>query len=210
MAISDTFHTFYEQHRLWKDTTWMGVPMYKLPFDAFVIQELICKVKPNFIIETGTGEGGSAIFYASLCELFTGGKVITIDINDKFDIDSFEISKIKNRIIKVYGSSTNPLVFEKVKNLVGDGSALVVLDSNHRKKHVVDELDLYSQLVNIGSYIIVEDTHVNYHPVPWEWGDGPMEAVHEFLEINDNFVIDSSCEKHMMTFNPRGYLRRVK
>ena len=78
--ISDEYHKWYETNRIWEKTSWLGTPMWKLPFDAFIIQELICMIKPDLIIETGTGCGGSSVFYASIMQLLDKGEIITIDI----------------------------------------------------------------------------------------------------------------------------------
>jgi cephalosporin hydroxylase len=72
-------------------------------------------------------------------------------------------------------------------------------------------MEIYKKFVDIGSYMVVEDTHAAGHPVPWEHENGgPYQAVEEFLSNNDDFEVDWECEKHLMTFNPKGYLRRVK
>ena len=86
----------------------------------------------------------------------------------------------------------------------------MILDSDHSQAHVFQELTIYSPLVTKGSYLIVEDTNVNGHPVCPEHGPGPMEAIEEFLKKNKDFVIDGEKEKFLMSFNPRGYLRRMK
>jgi len=211
-AAVDSFHKFYEKQRLWQNTKWMGVPCWKLPFDAFIIQDIICDVKPDFIIETGTAYGGSALFYASLCELMDHGSVLTIDLELKHDRHLAQTKKsVRDRIKFLGGSSINELVFHEVERIIeGSSKNLVILDSWHSYDHVRKELELYSPLVSIGSYLIVEDTHVSGHPVEWEWGKGPFEAVEDFLKENDNFEIDYDREVYFMTFNPGGYLRRVK
>ena len=95
--------------------------------------------------------------------------------------------------------------------LLGQGNhLLVLLDSDHSREHVLDELRAYSPLVTPGSYVIVEDTNLNGHPVWPDFGPGPMEAVDIFLSESDDFVIDTSREKFYLTWNPRGYLKRVK
>jgi len=90
-----------------------------------------------------------------------------------------------------------------------DEKAIVILDSDHGKEHVLDELRIYSRFVSRDSYLIVEDTNLNGHPVNPDFGPGPMEAVQDFLKNNDQFIIDKSREKFYLTFSPGGFLRRV-
>lgn len=211
MRFVDEFHNFYENTRMWENTYWLGVPMWKLPFDAFIIQEIINEIKPDYIIETGTGIGGSALFYASICELLGHGNVITIDIEHKAEDGFYKIpSKIRSRIITHHGSSTNPLKFKRIKSKCNGMKNLVILDSWHSYDHVCKELEMYEELVPVGSYLIVEDTHVNGHPVPWPHGKGPYEAVEWFLSTRDYWEPQYWCEKYIMTFNPKGYLKRTK
>ena len=87
---------------------------------------------------------------------------------------------------------------------------MVILDSDHRKPHVLEELRIYGRLVPKGSYVVVEDSNINGHPVFPGYGPGPMEALEEFLAENKDFAIDETMEKHLMTFNPKGYLRKVR
>ena len=86
---------------------------------------------------------------------------------------------------------------------------LVVLDSDHTRDHVLKEMHIYGPMVTLGSYIIVEDSNLNGHPVNPAAGPGPMEAIDAFLEESDGFVIDATREKYLVSFNPRGYLKRV-
>jgi len=207
--ICDNFHKLYEKKRIWENTTWLGIPMWKFPFDAFIIQELIFKIKPDNIIETGTNFGGSALFYASILELLGHGKVITVDIKSKFVLNSIVFNIFTKRIINIIGDSINQKIYNSIREITSGMNNLVILDSWHSKEHVLKELNLYSKLVPVGSYIIVEDTHVNGHPIEWEWGEGPYEAVQEFLKTHNNFAIDKECEKLLITFNPCGYLKKV-
>jgi len=211
LSAVSAYHIFYEQHKLWQNTKWLGVPMWKLPFDAFVIQDIIFEIKPDFIIETGTGNGGASLFYASICEMLDHGRVITMDIQDKRNFGMEAVKQnIQNRINFLNGSSVNKIVVDQIFKICKGKRNIVLLDSWHTGEHVLRELQLYSPLVPIDSYIIVEDTHMNGHPVPWNWGPGPFEAVQEFMKNNDEFEIDYSRDVYMMTFNPSGYLRRVK
>lgn len=208
--ISDNFHKHYEKNRIWEKTSWLGVPMWKLPFDAFIIQELIFKIKPDYIIETGTNFGGSTLFYASILELIGHGCVVTIDVEDKIKYNNSTAKRLReNRIVQFLGSSTDPVIYNEVKKLTEYKKNIVLLDSWHSKAHVLQEMKMYSKLLIVGTYMIVEDTHVSGHPIEWAWGEGPYEAVQEFLENNPCFSIDKKCEKLGMTFNPNGYLKKV-
>lgn len=211
MKISDNFHKHYEKNRMWENTKWLGVPIWKLPFDAFIIQELIYKVKPDYIIETGTGLGGSSVFYASILELMYHGVVLTIDTDHtKQQLSMCYNAGVVSRINCITGSSIDPDIVKEVSRFTKNKRCLVILDSWHSYDHVLEEMKLYSQFVAVDSYMIVEDTHVSGHPVKWEYGKGPFEAVKKFLKTNNDFVADRECEKFMMTFNPNGYLKRIK
>ena len=207
----DEYHIFYEQSRIWEKTSWLGVPCWKLPFDAFILQEIIHEVRPEYIIETGTAHGGSAVFFASICELLGEGKVITVDVEAKVDHDLIGKFEWTDRIISfMHGSSTNPMIVKSIFEACEGRRNLVILDSYHSYEHVKQEMKLYYPLVSVGSYLIVEDTHVSGHPVPWEHGKGPYEAVDNFLSKHPNWNAEYWCEKYMMTFNPKGYLKRIQ
>jgi cephalosporin hydroxylase len=199
------FHKLYYDsgvfEKTWKDTLWLGVPIWKCPMDLWIYQEIIFKLQPDFLIETGTAKGGSALYIASLCDLIGKGKVITIDIHREDNLPQHR------RISYLTGSSISPEVVDRVKKaLTPEAKVMVILDSDHSKNHVSTELEIYSKLVSDGSYLIVEDTNINGHPVDVNYGPGPMEAVEGFLLSNKDFSADSTKEKFYMTFNPKGYL----
>jgi cephalosporin hydroxylase len=184
--------------------------MYKLPFDAIVIQEIIAETLPDLIIETGTAKGGSALFYASIMEMLgTLGTVVTIDIISEIPEDVLK-ARACSRIKFIEGSSITPRVVEQVRQLASGKKCMVILDSWHSYDHVCKELELYAPFVSKGCYLIVEDSHVSGHPVEWSYGPGPFEAIWDFLKLNSEFQIDFRREKHLMTFNPCGYLLRWK
>jgi cephalosporin hydroxylase len=205
-TVVNAFHELYYQSssRTWMNTYWLGVPVRKCPLDLWVYQELIFEEQPDVIIETGTAHGGSALFFASLCDLVGRGRVITVDIGP------IEGRPEHERITYVHGSSVADETVEEVRALAaGAARTMVVLDSDHRREHVLRELELYSPLVSPGGHLIVEDTSINGHPVARTFGPGPMEAVEEFLQGTEEFAPDVEAEKFFLTFNPRGYLRRV-
>lgn len=205
--VTAQFHKIFyrfDDQAVWRKTSWLGFPALKCPLDLWVYQEILYGLKPDLIVETGTFQGGSALYLASICELLNHGRVLTIDSK------TYENQPEHDRISYVRGSSVDDSTFESVQQSIQPGEiVIVILDSEHHQEHVLKELQLYSQLVTVGSYLIVEDTNINGHPVWPGFGPGPMEAVEAFLETNTHFVIDRSQEKFYLTFNPGGYLKRV-
>jgi cephalosporin hydroxylase len=204
-AIVDQFHRLYfNDPGTWQNTRWLGVRALKCPLDLWIYQELLDELRPQLIIESGTADGGSAYFLASMCDLLGSGDIVTIDIESKSG------RPVHPRITYILGSSVDPNVVAQVRaKLPITGNVLVILDSDHRAAHVERELSLYADMVTVGSYLIVEDTCVNNHPIAPEFGPGPWEAVSAFLNGNDQFVVDEGRQKFHLTFNPRGYLRRM-
>jgi len=206
-AVTDAFHILYhtDADNTWLNTQWLGVPALKCPLDLWIYQEIIFETRPDVIVEAGTRLGGSAYFFACVFDLMKHGRVLTIDVQDHPGRPRHE------RITYLLGSSTSDEMIQEVRSLIREGEKVMVsLDSDHSKTHVLDELSLYGSLVTVGNYLVVEDTDINGHPVRPKFGPGPMEALEEFLEKKPNFVSDISREKFGMTFNPRGYLKRIR
>ena len=201
--------------------TWMGLPIIQFPQDILAMQELIWKIKPDLIVETGVARGGSVVFYASMLELLgNGGKVIGIDIDirkhNRIAIESHPMSK---NIILIEDSSTSDDVLRMVHEHIEVNQCkkvLVALDSNHTHKHVLEELRLYSPLVSLDSYIVVFDTVVEDMPEgffpgrPWDKGNNPKTAVWSFLQENNCFEIDEMIDSRLLiSVAPSGYLKKV-
>lgn len=204
--LVDRFHRLYYDNggRTWGQTRWLGVTTQKMPLDMWIYQEMLYEIQPDFVIECGTFAGGSALYFASIMDLMGKGKVITIDINSNPKYPKHP------RIQYLTGSSTSPEIVAQVRKMIRPGDKVMVsLDSDHSKNHVLGEMRAYSPLVNEGSYLVVEDTNINGHPVFPSFGPGPMEALDAFLAENKGFVIDKEREKFYVSFNPRGYLKRV-
>ncbi len=201
------FHRWYHANAAttFNNTYWMGVPTQKCPLDNWTYQEILHETKPDVLVETGTYKGGSAFFFASIFDLMKHGRVITVDIED------YPGKPPHDRVNFLLGSSTSQEILRKIRASIQPGEkVMVALDSDHRKEHVAKELALYSPLVSPGMYLVVEDTHFNGHPILPHFGPGPMEAVDEFVASHPEFVVDRTREKFGMTFNPRGWLKRVK
>ncbi len=199
-AIIDSFHHLVYTSGVWERTFWRGYPVAKCPSDLFIYQELIYALRPDYIVETGTFRGGSALFFADMMVLNGHGEVISID-------KAYHPDRPNHQRVR-YIDDDSVRVAAEVQNIVKGKKVIVSLDSDHNKAHVLAEMEAYASMAT--EYLIVEDTNVN-HPitVPGITNGGPMEAVHEFLETHTEFAIDKMAHKFLVTFNPNGWLRRV-
>jgi cephalosporin hydroxylase len=188
-------------------TTWLRVPLVKTVADIVALQEVIAETRPEVIVETGVYVGGSALLFASVQELMgIDGRVIAVDMDLSFVNDRV---RQDSRIELIEGSSTDPEVFERIRNAVQGKRVMVDLDADHRAHHVLEELRLYSPLVTPGCYLVVEDGFLGGRPVRPEAAPGPSDALDAWLAENPPFEPDRWRERFLLTQNPRGYLRRV-
>lgn len=203
--------------------SWMGRPVIQLPEDMLRIQEVIYRVKPDVIVETGVAHGGSLIFYASLFKAVGKGRVIGIDIEIRpHNRAAIEAHEMKPLITLVEGSSVAPDVVSQVRSLVAPGeTVLVLLDSNHTKAHVLAELEAYGPMVTPGSYIVATDGIMKEvvgapRTAPdWDWNN-PLDAAAEFAASHPEFVLEEPAfpfnegvVTERVTYWPKGFLRRV-
>ena len=185
---------------------WMGIRAIKNPIDAWIYQEIIYETKPDIIIEIGSAEGGSTLYFATLLDSLGKGNVISIDI------DRTKYKARHPRIVEITGDSSAPETVAKASELCRGKSVLVVHDGGHSAVQVGKDLLLYSDLVNVGSYFIVEDSIIDlFNPGDGigEWGPGPLIAIEEFLKDNSDFVVDKERERWILTHNPKGFLKRI-
>ena len=204
--------------------SWLGRPIIQLPEDMLRLQEVIYRVRPDVIVETGVAHGGSLIFHASLCQAMSQGRVIGIDVeirpHNRAAIESHELSSY---ITLVEGDSVAPSIVESVKAQVKPGETVIVLlDSNHSKAHVLSELNAYAPLVTPGSYIvamdgIMEDVAGAPRTQPdWTWNN-PRQAALEFVAAHGDFEIEEptflfneSQIKERVTYWPSAFLKRIR
>jgi cephalosporin hydroxylase len=192
--------------RTWRNTHWLGTPVLKCPLDLWLYQELLNAAPVDLIVETGTNRGGSGLFLAQLCDFLGRGQVVTIDINEVPGGGPQH-----PRLEYFVASSTAPKTVADMYRRAEDAErTMVILDSDHSARHVLDELRAYADLVTVGGHMIVEDTNVNGHPAAPEFGPGPMEALDRFLAEDPRYEIDPTGARFLMTLNPRGVLRRVR
>jgi cephalosporin hydroxylase len=187
----------------WQQTTWLGHPIAAAPTDLVVYQELLAQLRPDWIVATGNDGGGRALFLASICDLLGHGQVISVS-------DDRTARPEHPRVTYVELPPHEERTAERVRELTGDTpNAFVILGSSNGAPRIVQEFTRFAPLVPVGSYVVVENTIVNGHPVWPGYGPGPTEAVRRVLALNGDFVQDTSCEKHGLTFNPGGFLRRT-
>jgi cephalosporin hydroxylase len=209
-SATTRFNRVYYDSMVWRVTKYLGIPTQQFPTDLWMIQEIITQLKPDLIIETGTYHGGSTLFYADILDRVNErGRVITIDIDPRTK-EASAFPAFRNRVQVIKGDSVSPEVIREIAQQIGGGTVLVTLDSLHTKEHVLKEMNLYSKFVTPGSYLIVQDTNINGHPVYPTFGPGPMEAVEEFLKSNRDYEVDRSREKYMLTAYPSGYLKKTR
>lgn len=212
---------------------WLGRPIIQYPQDVVAMQELIWKVRPDLIIETGIAHGGSLVLSASMlalldyCDAAQAGKVLDprnphrrvlgLDIDIRaHNREAIETHPLAHRIDMIQGSSISQDVIAQVHRIAeGYERILVCLDSNHTHEHVLSELEAYAPLVNPGSYCVVFDTIIEDMPAntfpdrPWDRGDNPKTAVWQYLRSHPEFEIDEEIQhKLMITVAPDGYLKR--
>ncbi len=208
--VVDIFHQlWYMNPNTWMKNKWLGVLTRQNPMDIWITQEIIVETKPDFIIETGTLYGGSALVWATILQQVNPkGRIITVDIDDLTQ-EAKKLPLWKEKVDFFLGSSVAPEVLEAIRKRVEGKKVLIIFDSDHHKDHVLKELFSYSPFVQVGGYIIVQDTNLNGHPVVPGWGPGPMEAVEEFLAVDKHFEPDQDWGRLLFTFCPRGFLKRV-
>jgi len=199
--------------------TWLGVRVLQNPTDLITYADLIYKIKPGTIIETGTCCGGLTLFLSSMMEYVNpDGKVISVDIDDHDWNNTLKSGKVPamlgKRIVFIKGDSTSKTVVKSVLENITLGPVIVILDSAHNREHVLKELNMYSSMVTINSYIIVNDTSWDLTPFApsgnFYEGSGPYAAVKEFMDNSQDFEIDKSLPRFFISSSPSGFLKRLR
>lgn len=210
-AERDRMQLLFHDLEVWRSMWFHGVEVIKNPLDLWMAQQVIYELQPDFIVETGTFKGGSALYWAHTLQgmRLTNSKVLTVDIYDHLTV------ALKNPLWDEYvqfflGSSTDAEIVSKIATQVEDKTTIVFLDSDHRAHHVKRELEMYAPMVSPESYIVVEDTHIDALGTQPAIEAGPMAAIEEFLasEAGKDFERDLTREAFVLTFNPGGWLKR--
>ncbi len=205
--------------------SWFGRPVIQIPEDLVRAQEVVYRIKPDVIVETGIAHGGSLVFYASLLKALGRGRVIGVDIDIRpHNRRAMEEHPLRPLITMVEGGSTAPGIVAKVTEMIGaEERVLVVLDSNHTKEHVLAELEAYSPLVSVDSYIVAADgimgDVVGAPRTQPDWAtNNPRAAADAFLASHPEFTREepawpfneSTGLKGNLTYWRGGWLRRLR
>ena len=197
---------------IWENQWYQGVRIIKNPLDLWMLQQIAYEVRPDYVIETGTWYGGSALWWAQTLDSLglENARVLTVDVQDLTKQGASSHRLWKKYVEFQQGSSTDRVFVDRVARRVRNWKTLINLDSDHSMQHVLQELRMYAPLVSPGSYIAVEDTHLDGVPTHPEEGAGPMAAVRAFLaeDIGKEFEQDFTREAMVMTSYPGGWLKR--
>ena len=203
---------YYASDHTWNrgNTKFLGVTVLQNPMDLWNMQEIIAENKPDIIIETGTADGGSSLFYAVICDaLGLDAGIITIDINAHKSI-----WRKHPRIKYLVGASINKQLVERVRQLIpSKAKVMVILDSDHNAAYVLAEMETYGVFVTPGQYMIIEDSNIGGNPVTAINSNdpGPASAIATFLKHHNEFELDEKRnEKFFLTFHPGGWLKKVR
>ena len=198
------FHRlYYERGKIdgqaWAATRWRRRAVAQCPMDLLTLGRLIQEALPIAVLEIGTGQGGTTLF----CADNGAAPVVTVDYHPH------HVPFKTPGVYSVLGRSLDSAVILRVGELLPLQSALVLLDGDHRRDVVYEELLTYERYVRVGSHLVVCDTQFNGHPIAWDQGPGPWEAIDDFLARTREFVRDRDVEP-LLSFNPGGWLRRVQ
>lgn len=196
----------YQREIVFDQVTWMGVPTQKNVLDAWIYQEILHEVRPDVVVEIGSNTGGSTLFLAHMLDIIGHGTVLSIDIcRDVYQVEH-------PRIVTVTGDSASHAIPTRARLYCRDQRVMVIHDGDHHREQVRKDLELYAPLVAVGSYLIVEDSIVDVMDITADYirpGEGPLPAIEDFLAAHPEFQVDESRERHILTYNPRGFLKRI-
>jgi|SRR6056297_2522834 len=202
------YHKWYYNSEVWESVCFLGVTTNKSVSDLWNYQEILAQLRPSLVVEFGTRFGGSALYFSVIGRAINPAlRVLTVDVTHA------EVAPIVHEdsaIRLLASSSTDAAVAEAISEMREHhpGSVFFILDSDHRKAHVLAELALLRTVTAPGDYVVVEDGNINGNPVLPGWGEGPSEALQEyFLRYPEDYTQDTERERKFgFTFAPSGFL----
>ncbi len=200
--------THHQEKIVFEQVRWMGVQTLKNPLDCWIYQEILHELRPDVLVELGSFYGGSTMYFSHIFDLLGAGTVVSVD----FDRSRYQAKH--PRIVELTGSTADPGIIAEVKKLCAGKKVMIIHDADHTAAAVLRDLRAYADLVSVGSYFIVEDGVVDVFDhrrsvLGWEQ-PGPLVASRQFVAEDERFEVDQQRERYLITYNPRGFLRRVR
>lgn len=193
----------YQREIVFERVQYRGVSTWKNVLDLWVYQEIIWETEVEIVVEIGARHGGTTLWLSDLLRNFRGESAAVISI----DLERPALQLPAN-VHFICGDSIAPETVTETRSICGGRKTMVIADGNHAAHHVLEEMRLYGPLVSEGSYFIAEDGIVDV--MEWkEHAPGPFVAARQFVSETDEFVIDRSREKFLLTYAPDGFLKRV-
>lgn len=194
----------YQRKLVFEHVHYRGVATWKNVLDLWVYQEIIWETGIEVVIEIGARHGGTTLWLSDLLRNFLGdsGCVISIDLERPN-------RELPANVHFICGDSIAPATVSAAHSVCAGRKTLVIADGDHAADHVLQEIRLYAPLISEGSYFIAEDGIVDV--MNWkEYTPGPMVAAQRFLAETDEFILDRSREKFLLTYAPGGFLKRIR
>ena len=185
-----------------------GVPLQKNPFDLAIYLLLLDQARPRTLIEIGSCQGGSAIWFsdqASLLEL--GMKVLSIDLEVPTRVTSPSVKFLQGDAREL-GTVLPPSLMKELPRPL-----MVVEDSSHLAGTTTAVLEFFDEWLRSGEYIVIEDGILSDMRVAHLYDGGPLRAIEAFLEKSvGKYEVDRGLCDYFgrnVTWNVNGYLRRL-
>ena len=192
------------QKRIMEISTYHGIRTLKNPLDLWVYQEILWESKPDFIIEIGNFYGGSTLALAHMCDLIGNGRILAVDsCHDHIVRQAREHPRVS-----LFTGDACAMLPQVKAAIPPDSSVMVIDDSAHSYEHTLKVLENFADLVGVGNYFIVEDG-ICHHGLDVGPQPGPYEAVEAFIRSNKSFIVDRDRENFGITWNPKGYLKKI-
>jgi cephalosporin hydroxylase len=228
--VAFAYDVWFEENQRFQYMSWLGVFIQQDPIDAFAIQDMLWRVKPDLVIEIGTNTGGGAIFYSTIMRAYNpNAKIITLDVVPK--PRNWNARNSANcvgciigpehpywndgMITYIQGRVTEQATRDKVQPFVDAAkTVLVIEDASHRYPDTLDNIEATYHWVTKGSYLLVQDTKMDRFVAGLgkkygRYKFGPMRSVDEFVAKHaDKFVIDRRFEYLLYSQHHRGWLLR--
>lgn len=192
------------QEQIMERSTYHGIPTLKNPLDFWMYQQILWEARPDVVIEIGNYCGGSTLSLAHACDAIGKGRIIGVDT----DHDRVPPEVRAHPRITLFTGDASEMLPMVEDSLQSHEQVMVIEDSAHTYENTLKVLECYAHLVGVGQYFIVEDG-ICHHGLDVGPQPGPYEAVETFLGLKDNFLVDRDREGYCITWNPKGYLKKV-